>query len=222
MVGVAGAVRNRHFAEKPAGLAYYALLAKDPGEWTQREVSLVVRTRVPPASVVPALRRAIAALDPSLPLARVRTMHQVVRRSQAGMIFSSLMLLIAAAVTLTLGAVGIYGFIAYVAQQRVPEIGVRIAVGTRMGDILRLVLREGLATGLPGVAAGLLGSAALTRWIGSLLYEVSAFDPATFAIAPLILIAVVLLAALVPAWRAARTDPTLALGAPGGGARGKG
>jgi putative ABC transport system permease protein len=218
IVGIAGGVRARTIAEPPHGTIYYPLLGKRKDAWVPREMSLVLRTRVPPATLAPAVRREVAAADPSLPVAGITDMEQLARKAGSRTAFTTWMLLLALAVTLILVAVGTYGFASYVVNQRTPEIGIRIAIGAQVGHILRMILGESLATTLVGIVLGLAGSALLTRALGSLLYEVSPLDPLTFAAAPLLLAALVLLASYGPALRAAHTDPLRALRlAPGGG-----
>ena len=112
---------------------------------------------------------------------------------------------------MVLAAVGIYGFVSYVVSQRTAEVGVRMALGARARDIRWLILRESLGIALAGVLVGLLGAVALTRWLGSLLFEISPLDPLTFTVMPLLLLAVVLLSSDLPAERAARVVPVKAL-----------
>ena len=150
-------------------------------------------------------------LDPSLPVAGVRTMERVVAESTARTAFTMLLLVIAAAVALLLGTVGLYGAISYVVSQRTREIGVRMALGAARGDVARLVLRQGLAVALAGVAVGLGAAAGVTRFLRALLFEVSPTDPMTFVAVPAILLAVAALAAWAPARRAASVDPLVAL-----------
>jgi ABC-type antimicrobial peptide transport system permease subunit len=127
------------------------------------------------------------------------------------MIYAVLMFVLATAVAMVLAAVGIYSFVSYVVSQRTAEIGVRMALGAHARDIRWLILRESLAIALAGVVAGLLGAVALTRWLGSLLFEINPLDPLTFIMMPLLLLAVVLLSSALPAERAARVDPVKAL-----------
>ena len=138
-------------------------------------------------------------------------MEEVFRRSQARMIFAALMFVLATGVAVVLAAVGIYSFVSYVVSQRTAEVGVRMALGARRRDIRWLILRESLAIAMAGVVVGILGAVALTRWLGSLLFEISPLDPLTFVTMPLLLLAVVLLSSALPATRAARVNPVKAL-----------
>jgi ABC-type antimicrobial peptide transport system permease subunit len=141
----------------------------------------------------------------------MRTTEEIFRRSQARMIYSVLMFMLATAVAMVLAVVGIYSFVSYIVSQRTAEVGVRMALGARARDIRWLILRESLAIALSGILVGLLGAVALTRWLGSLLFEISPLDPLTFIVMPLLLLAVVLLSSALPAERAARVNPVKAL-----------
>ena len=156
-------------------------------------------------------REAIWAVNPSLPLARVRTLAEYVDRSMARTSFTLVVLGIAAAVALFLGSVGIYGVISYVVSQRTREIGVRMALGAEAGDVSRMVLKQALMLAAGGVVIGLVGAAGLTRLMSSLLFGVSSMDPVTFGSVALGLSAVALLASYLPARRAAKVDPVVAL-----------
>jgi putative ABC transport system permease protein len=171
----------------------------------------VVRTDGNPAVLTRPVREAIRAVDPALPVDRVRTLEEVVARSTARESFTLLLLGIAAALALLLGGVGIYGVVAYIVSQRTQEIGVRMALGARRTDISLLVLRDGLVLALAGVGVGLAAAFAFTRPMASLLFEVSPTDPATFATVPLFLALVTLLASWLPAHRAAAVTPSEAL-----------
>jgi putative ABC transport system permease protein len=174
-------------------------------------MTFVARTSAEPASLVPALRRELAAMDKELPLYNVRTMEQVLSDSISRRRFQMILIAAFAGVGLLLAAVGIYGVISYTVAQRSHEIGVRMALGARAADILKLVVGQGLGLTLAGVGVGLVGAFALTRVLSSLLYGVSATDPLTFACVSLALLGVALLACLVPARRATKVDPMVAL-----------
>lgn len=160
---------------------------------------------------VGAVRGQIAALDGALPLANVRTMEEVLAAAQSRPRFLTLLLSLFSATALVLAAVGIYGVISYSVARRTGEIGVRMAMGAQPGDVLKMVLGQGLQLGLAGVVLGAVGAAALTRLMRGLLFGVSALDPGTFAAMALAMVGVTLAACYIPARRAARVDPMVAL-----------
>jgi putative ABC transport system permease protein len=216
IAGVVGSVRDRGLEEKAAAAVYFPVLRlrppeKEDAEWVPRNFSLVVKSRGDPTSLVAPVRRAIWSLDANLPLAEVRPMAEVVSRSMAHTSFTMLLLVIAAAVALLLGTVGIYGVISYVVSQRTREIGVRMALGARRRDISRMVLREGALVALIGIAAGFAAALVLTRLMLALLYGISPRDPATFTAVPVLLALVALFASWLPAQRAAAVEPLEAI-----------
>ncbi|HZF12934.1 MAG TPA: ABC transporter permease [Thermoanaerobaculia bacterium] len=211
VVGVVGDVRNRQLDQAPDELIYYPPLGKAKGEWTARQMTLVLHTRVPPASLAGAVRQAVRALAPDLPVAHIATMEQVVRDSRGRSAFSALMLLLATGVALVLGGVGIYGFVSYLVTQRTAEIGVRVALGASARRIRWMILYEALEVTAAGLVLGLVGAALLTRGLSSLLFEVSPLDPVTFVSVPLLIALLTLMASYFPAERAARIDPLRAL-----------
>jgi predicted permease len=174
-------------------------------------VFLIARTKGDPASLAGAIRAAVHDVDPSQPVSDLRTMDQRITLSMGPRRSAVTLLSVFAAMALTLAAVGLFGLIRYNVTQRTQEIGVRMAIGASRKDILRMVLGESLRLALLGVAGGLIAAFALTRVLSSLLYGVSATDPLTFAGTSLALIFVALLASWVPAWRATRVDPLVAL-----------
>jgi putative ABC transport system permease protein len=173
--------------------------------------SLVIRTEGDPSAVLPSVESAIRAADPTQAATGAKTMEQLLYDSAAQPRFYSLLLGAFAALALMLAAVGISGVISYAVAQRTQEIGIRMALGAQKADVLKLVIGQGMVWVLAGVAAGLAGALALTRVMKSLLYEVGASDPTTFLGVTALLTVVALLACLLPARRAAKVDPLVAL-----------
>ncbi len=174
-------------------------------------LNLFLRTSLDPASLVPAVRREIAKIDQDQPVTGVQTLEEVIASSTSQRRFTMLLLAAFSATALILAIVGIYGALAYSVAQRTGELGVRIALGADRSDILRLVVGQGLALTLAGIALGLLGSLLLTRVMSSMLFQVSASDPATFALSGALFLAVASIASYLQARRATRIDPTEAL-----------
>jgi putative ABC transport system permease protein len=208
IVGVVGDVRTFGLREEIRAMAYLPL--------SNPAVSLdvmhaVVRTTGAPASLAPALRAAVDRVDSSIPLTTTRTMEEIVRESLAQTSFTMTLLAIAAGVALLLGVVGLYGVISYIVTQRTGEIGVRLALGAQPASVRGMVLRQGLTVAVIGVVVGLAAASIATRLMASLLFEISARDPATFATVAAVLILVSALATYLPARRAAAIDPLTAL-----------
>jgi putative ABC transport system permease protein len=161
--------------------------------------------------MVGALKSQIQEIDKDLPIADVMTMGKLLSESVSGRRFNMLLLTIFAAVALVLAAVGIYGVMSYVVTQRTHEIGIRMALGARGADVLRMVIWRGMSLTLAGVTLGVAAALALTRVIRNLLYEVSPTDPVTFASIALLFVGVALIASYIPARRATKVDPLQAL-----------
>jgi putative ABC transport system permease protein len=174
-------------------------------------MNLVLRTTADPLALTAAVRREVQALDPNQPVYNVTTMEQTLDRSLATQRLSTMLLMMFACVALVLAAVGIYGVMSYVVTQRRHEIGIRIALGAQRVDVLRLVLRQGMWLTACGVLVGLVAAFALSRLMASLLFGVSPTDPLTFGLVALGLAVVTLIACLVPARRALKVDPMIAL-----------
>jgi predicted permease len=172
-------------------------------------MNLVVRSTADPARLIKAVGEEVRALDPAQPMHQVRTMEQLLAQSVAPDRFAMSLLGVLAVIALALA--GIYGVMSYLVSQRRHEIGVRLALGAQRRDLFKLVLGESARLALGGLLLGLLSALALTRLIASLLFGVSAADPATYAAVSLILVAVVLLASYLPARRAVQTDPMIVL-----------
>ena len=161
--------------------------------------------------MVAAVRGAVQSVDPDQPVYQIRTMTELVSGALAGTRFIMLLLMLFAGVAAALAVVGIYGVISHAVNQRTHEIGVRMALGALRGDILRLVMKEGLILTVVGVGLGLLASLALTQVLAGLLFGVSATDPSTFAGMCLLILLVATCASWLPANRAAKVDPFVAL-----------
>ncbi len=206
VVGVVRDIRDRTPSRPSTGQVFWPFAQS--ARW---ELTFFVRTQGDPASLADAVRRAVAAVDPRLDIAAVAPMSQHVRRATALTRFLALVGSVFSALALVMAAVGLYGVVAFVTAQRTHELGLRSVLGATRRELLRDVLGHGLRVGAAGVGAGLLAALALTRFLGGLVYGVSPHDPATLAAVGALLLAVSLLASLVPARRATRVDPMTAL-----------
>ncbi|HYN85035.1 MAG TPA: ABC transporter permease [Pyrinomonadaceae bacterium] len=207
VVGVARRVRSYGLDEQ-ARMRLYVPVAQTP----TLMMNLAVRSSTSePERLAKAVAAEVRAIDPDQPVYAVRTMEEALSESLAPRRLNATLLTVFAAVALALAAIGVYGVISYSVAQRTHEIGVRMALGAQGGDILRLVLRQGMLLALGGVAAGVLAALALTRVMTGLLFGVSATDPLTFAAVALVLTLVASLACLIPARRATKVDPMVAL-----------
>jgi putative ABC transport system permease protein len=206
IIGVAGDVKQ-YGLDKDAVEEIYVPLAQSP----LLDAIVEVKTSVEPMSVARGIIELLYAVDPNQPAARVRSMEQVRAESMAAPRLTSNLLSIFALLALTIAATGIGGVMALAVGQRRHEIGVRMAIGARPGEILRMILGQGMALAVVGIALGLFGAFALTRLLQKLLFEVGPTDPLTFVGVALMLSAATLLACYVPARRAARVDPIIAL-----------
>ena len=174
-------------------------------------MTLIVRAEKDPAALAAGLREAVKAADPDVPLYSVRTLAEIVSDRTAQRRLAVMLISVFAGVALLLAAIGIYGVMSYAVAQRTQEIGIRMALGAERQDILRMVLRHGSMMAVTGVGIGLVTALGLARLITSLLFQVSATDPPTFSVVPVVLVAVALLACYIPARRATRVDPLVAL-----------
>jgi putative ABC transport system permease protein len=206
VAGIVGDVMQGDVSEAPLPSVY--LYAR---ENTRNRMTLVLRTSVPPASLTGAAVGVVRALDPDQPVEAVRTMDEVRDEQLASQRFGALLLGVFAALALVLAAVGIYSVVSYIVRGRAREIGIRSALGASTADVLRLVVREGMTPALGGIAAGAMAALLASVALRSLVFGVSASDPATLAAVGGTLAAVALVACLVPAWRATRIDPAVAL-----------
>lgn len=210
---VVGVVGNAKLSglEAQVDSAIYLPLAQNTWPNALRTSSLAIRTQAEPQSVTAAIRQALRGVDPSLPITQVRTMEDILDGTLAPRRFNMTVLSLFALIAGLLALVGIYGVISYTVAARTNEIGVRLALGAQPHDILKLVVGEGLKLTMSGVLLGLFGAFGLTRLMKGLLFGVSAVDPAVFTILTLLLMATALLAAYLPARRAARINPVIAL-----------
>ena len=206
IVGVVGSIRHVGLDTVPRPEAYMHTL-----QGPLNNPQLVVRTAGDAASAITSIRSAIRAVDPNIVISRVATMAEVRYESLAAPRFNLVLFGVFAALALLLGLVGIYGVMAYTVTQRTHEIGIRMALGARRADVLRMVLSYGMKLAGIGAVVGLAGALAATRVMRTLLYETSPTDPVTFAVVVLLLASIALLACIVPALRATRTDPLIAL-----------
>jgi putative ABC transport system permease protein len=206
VVGIVGDVKHTSLTAEPRTEMYLAAL-QTPFPF----MNIVVRTASDPSSLMAAIRQEVWAVDRDQPVASVETMRQLVANAVAGARFNTLLLGVFAIVAMILSAVGIYGIMAYSVIQRTHEIGIRMALGAGQRDILRMVVGQGMALAFIGVVLGLFASFALTRVMSSLLYGVTATDPVTFVGVSLALAAVAFVACYIPARRATKVDPMVAL-----------
>jgi putative ABC transport system permease protein len=213
IVGVVGDVKHASLESEAQPHLYvpYHQTHRDLIVWLTLNQFLVVKTSGPPLAIAEAVRHELRAVDPNVAAADIRPSGHYVNAAAAARRFSLVLLALFAGVGLLMAAVGIYGVVSYSVAQRARETGVRLALGATMGDILTLVLGEGLQRTVVGVAAGLGVALLVTRALGSQLYGVKATDPLTYAGVIGVLMAVTLAACLLPAWRAACSSPLEAL-----------
>ena len=176
-----------------------------------RQLSFVLRTSLPAAALQPQIRHEIQSIDPDVPVFNIRTMNDVIDGSLASRRFSAELVGVFAAVALLLASVGIYGLLAYMVGQRSHEIEVRMALGARRSDVLKLILGKGVVLAGVGIVVGVIFSAATASMMASQLYGVRPRDPIVFVAVPLLLFAVAWLASYLPARRATKVDPMIAL-----------
>lgn len=206
IVGVTADVRSLELREEATPEFYLSALQD-----IFAGMSVVVRTAVEPASLAPEVRRIVAEVDNSAPVSEVKTMEHIVHESVTQPRFNLFLLGLFGGIALLLSAAGIYGVTAYAVTQRTHEFGIRMALGAQVGDVLRMILGQGMLLIAVGIVVGLLASFALTRLLKSLLFGVSVTDPLTFVAITLLLTFVALLACYIPARRATKVDPLVAL-----------
>jgi predicted permease len=216
VVGVVGNVRHYWLGDVTQPEIYFSytqtpLLKSTTIERHRRFMQIVVRTSSDPLSIVAGVRREVAGIDSELPLYNIKTMEERLGFSLVGPRFNTTLMGIFAVVALILAAVGLYGVMSYAVVQRTHEIGIRMALGASQRDVLTFILRQGMTLVGVGVGAGLVAASLLTYMISTLLYEVSPTDPATFTGVSLLLIVVAFFACYIPARRATRVEPLVAL-----------
>jgi len=203
IIGIVGDIRHHALESDPAAAMYMPAYPAS--------VNVVIRSKGDPASLAAAVRKEVLQIDPNQPVADVRTMEQWLERAVAGPRYRTTLLGLFALVALALASTGIYGVMSYSVSQRTHEIGVRMALGARRLDVMRLVVRQGMTLVIVGVALGLAGAFALTRLMDSLLFGVTAKDPFTFVAVSALLTLVAFVACYLPALRATKVDPLVAL-----------
>jgi putative ABC transport system permease protein len=206
IIGVVGDVRHEGLDSEPRA-EFFLTHAQDPSG----SMIFVVRTKGEPQQILQAAKNEIWAINKDIPFSRAVTMNQLVMKSLGERRFTLLLLGSFAALSLVLAAVGIYGLISFTTVQRTHEIGLRVALGAGRADIMRMILKQGLRLALAGVGVGIIAAYVLTRFLREMLFGVSVTDPATFILPSLLLCCVALIACYVPAWRATKVDPMIAL-----------
>jgi predicted permease len=206
VVGVANDIKNRGLSQEPQAQVYIPF-AQLP--WSN--MNLLVRTAVPPQTMTAAVRAVIAGVDPDQPVTSILTVDELMDNSRTQPRFLMMLLTVFSATALALAVVGIYGVLAYSVAQRQHELGIRLALGAKSADILRLVVRQGLILAASGVVIGFVAALLMTRLMSSMLYKVGAHDLVTFVAAPLLFLAVAVLTSYIPARRATKVDPIEAM-----------
>jgi len=194
--------------EAPAATVFYPLAQNE-----MLSMTLVARVDGPPAAMVDPIRRAMLGVDAGVPVYRAMTLKSHLDQSTAGDRLTATLVAVCGGMALALATIGVYGVVAYAVARRTRELGIRIALGARPPDLIRLVLREGLTVTAAGTALGLVGAAAAATGLGSVLplYGVNPTDPMTYLAVPVVLVAVAIIAALPPTQRALRLDPNVVL-----------
>ena len=208
VIGVAANVRHSGL---DAAVTQQFYVPERQWSWSDSQMALVVRTHGDPAAIASAVRRAVASIDPSQPIARMATMDQVIATSTAQRQLALTLFAAFGIAAVLLAAFGIYGVLAGSVAERTPEIGLRSALGATPADIVAMVLRQGARLAALGVVLGLAGALALTRFLRTLLFGIAPTDPVTLGAVAVVLVAVAIAACLVPARRAVRVDPITAL-----------
>ena len=206
IIGITANVRSLELKEE-APPEFYFTIKQSPFE----QMSMVIRSTVEPGSLAPSLRQAVAEVNKSVPVSDIKTMEHIVSESVTQPRFNLFLLGLFSGIALLLSAAGIYGVTAYTVTQRTQELGIRLALGAQMRDILKMILGQGMIVIGIGLVIGLAAAFALTRLMRSLLFGIGENDPATFGAITLVLLLVALVACYIPARRAAKVDPLIAL-----------
>jgi predicted permease len=210
IIGVAGDVRQAKLSEPATPVIFYTM-AQNFAQIRNNGSTLIVSGHVPVENLTSAVRAAVRDVSPSQPLFRIETMKRVIENSLASQRLYTWLLTLFAGIGALLAVAGIYGVVAYLVALRTREFGIRMALGADSGRVVAMVMRRGAIVVGIGLGLGIAGAALLTRVLGSILYDVTATDPATFAAMAGVLAAVAMTACLIPATRAARVDPAVAL-----------
>jgi putative ABC transport system permease protein len=213
IIGIVADVKHRSLDEEPTPAVYHPVLQQDTGNVVPmyRGLTYVVRTRMAPASVAGAIRSAVRGVDPKLAVVNFLPMDGIVGGTIASRKFNATLLALFAALALMLAATGVYGVLQYSVIQRKREMGIRIAVGATSSDMIRLVVGQAVGLAAIGVAIGLAGAIALTRVIRALLFNTDPLDVVTFSASAAVLLLIAVLSSYLPARRALRVDPTIAM-----------
>jgi putative ABC transport system permease protein len=207
IVGVVGDVKQTSLSSSRMRPFMYEPITQN----CPRGMSLMIRTAGDPENLIGSIRKQVWDIDPGQPIMRTALMKSIVEESMSVERFCMILLVVMAGVALLMAVVGLYSMMAYVVNERINEVGIRMALGAQAGDILRLITKRGLILTFTGLAVGMVWAFILMRCLSGMLYQISATDPVTFVIVPLILLFVSVLACIVPARRAARIDPMEAL-----------
>jgi predicted permease len=212
VVGVVGNVRDTALDRPEDQIVYVPIMPpRQDIRWAPRDMAFVVRSENDPTAATSAIRDAIRQLDPTLPIYRVRQLDEIVARASSRRYFTLLMIACASGMAILLGAIGLYGVMSYVVTLRTREMGIRLALGAAPHALRRMVTRQGLAVSAVGIAVGLLGAIALTRFLSAMLFEVSPTDKTVLVASAALLLAIAAVASYLPARRAAAIDPAVTL-----------
>ena len=209
VVGIVGTTKQETLREVPTPIGFLSMV--EEGSNSARQMSYMIRVDGDPLSLGEAVRAAVREADRDLPIIRMRSMAQVVTEAGAPMAFTMVLLGLAAGLAVLLGSIGVYGVISHIVGHRTGEIGIRMALGAAGTNVRRMLLREGAAVAAIGLGLGLAGTFLLVQTMESQLYDVDPFDPLTHATTSLVILGIVLLATWIPALRASRIEPVVAL-----------